>query len=69
MNFIEHQFFHLAENNEQCDLWLAQWKLAKKRAPMILDIISHDGEDQYQDHSDLKECPMWEIFTNETFSH
>lgn len=41
MNFIEHQFFHLAENNEQCDSWLAQWKLAKKRAPMILDIISH----------------------------
>lgn len=41
MNLIEKQFCHLAENNELCDSWLAQWKLAKKRAPMILDVISH----------------------------
>lgn len=41
MNIIERYFYLLAENNEQCDSWLAQWKLAKKRAPMILDVISH----------------------------
>lgn len=41
MNIIEKQFYHLAEQNKQCDSWLAQWKIAKKRAPMILDVISH----------------------------
>ena len=41
MSLIENRFLHLAENNELCDSWLAQWKLAKKRAPMILDVISH----------------------------
>ena len=41
MNLIEKQFNNLAEKNELCDPWLAQWKLAKKRAPMILDVISH----------------------------
>lgn len=41
MNIIEKQFYHLAEQNEQCDSWLAQWKIAKKRAPIILDVISH----------------------------
>ena len=41
MNLIEKQFNSLAEKNELCDPWLAQWKLAKKRAPMILDVISH----------------------------
>ena len=41
MNLIEKQFYSLAEKKELCDSWLAQWKLAKKRAPMILDVISH----------------------------
>ena len=41
MSLIEKQFCSLAEKNELCDSWLAQWKLAKKRAPMILDVISH----------------------------
>lgn len=40
-NEIEFRFYQLAENNEMCDPWVAQWKLAKKRAPMILDVISH----------------------------
>ena len=41
MNLIENQFYKLADNNDLCDSWVAQWKLAKKRAPMILDVISH----------------------------
>lgn len=41
MSIIEEQFCNIAEKNELCDSWVAQWKLAKKRAPMILDVISH----------------------------
>lgn len=41
MNEIERRFLQLAEQNEACDIWVAQWKLARKSAPMMLDVISH----------------------------
>ncbi len=41
MNDIEQRFYRLTENNEACDSWVAQWRLAKKRAPLMLDLISH----------------------------
>lgn len=41
MNAIEQEFLRQAEHNEMCDVWVAQWKMAKKRAPMMLDVISH----------------------------
>jgi len=41
MNAIERRFLQLVEKNEASDIWAAQWTIARKRAPMMLDVISH----------------------------
>ena len=41
MNAIENRFCQLTKDNEMCDPWAAQWKIAKKRVPQVLDVISH----------------------------